>query len=83
MGRKRVTNFGLPADLAELLDFLIREAPGLGFSSRTEVVRAALRQFVTNLVEMKVLPPHAFASGFAKRKKAPMSLQDDAPGERA
>ena len=71
MGRKRVTNFGLPEDLAAMIDLLRQEAPGMGFGSRTDVVKVALREFLTHLVEMKVLSPHVFTPGFAKRRKTP------------
>ena len=69
MGRKRVTNFGLPADLAGITDYLLEEHPGLGFSSRADVIKYAMRRYFEFLVEKNVLPPNIFMARAAKRRR--------------
>jgi hypothetical protein len=69
MGRKTVTNFGVPTDMANLADYMLRELPGMGWSSRTDVVKQAMRELYLRLVEDQVLPPNAFVNGFGRRRK--------------
>ena len=69
MGRKRIVNFGLPAELAEITGYLLEEHPGLGFSSHADVIKYAVRRYYEFLLEQKTLPPNIFIPGEAKRQK--------------
>jgi hypothetical protein len=62
-------NFGLPAEVGGLADVILRELPGLGFGSRTDVIKAAIREYYLRLVEDRVLPPNVFVEDTIKRKK--------------
>lgn len=53
---KRYVNIGVPKDLAKAVDMLI-DKTSLGFTSRGEVLKHLLRDYILKLVMAKVLPP--------------------------
>jgi len=53
---KPYVNIGIPKPLAAAVDFLISQT-SLGFTSRGEVLKHVLREYLLKLVHSKVLPP--------------------------
>lgn len=50
----KYTNVALPEDLVRELDRVVKES-GLGYKSRGEIVKEAVRKFLKDLVEYKQL----------------------------
>jgi len=53
---KNYVNIGVPKPLAAAIDFLVDQT-SLGFTSRAEVLKHVLREYLLKLVHSKVLPP--------------------------
>ena len=67
MPRRRITNFGLPAEIGAVADLILEELPGLGFSSRTDIIKAAMRDYCFRLLKEKLLAPNIFIADFLKK----------------
>ncbi len=48
----KYTNVALPEDLIKEMDMVVKES-GLGYTSRGEIVKEAVRKFLKDLVEYK------------------------------